>query len=63
MLDQTYMGTTAGIRFYEDPDHGDEVPLLANINGRWYRTDFWEVPDPFELDGYEPELDWERIEL
>jgi len=50
----TFIGTVAGIRFFEHPTVGDESPLVifdSNIK-RWVITEFWEVPgieDLFEF--------------
>lgn len=41
----THLGTVNGVRYFEHPRYGDESPLLANLDGVWYITDFWEVPD------------------
>ena len=45
----THVGTVMGVRFFEDPNYGDERPMLACINGDWYRSTCWEVPTLEEM--------------
>lgn len=42
----TLVGVVAGIRFYEHPRRGDEVPLIAyhKPSGLMGLSVFWEVP-------------------
>ena len=48
----TLIGTVAGHRFYEHPDLGDESPLIEiTPAGKVRRSEFWEVPDLWDL-GY-----------
>ena len=44
-LNPTRIATVMGIKFYEHPTYGDESPLLAIVNGKVKRTDFWETPE------------------
>lgn len=47
----TLIGTVAGVRFYEDPEYGDEAPLLAERPFRkdLETTDWYELPDYLEV--------------
>lgn len=48
-LRPTFIGTVAGIRFFEHPSFGDEAALIVKQDGRWVDTHFWEIPDIEEL--------------
>lgn len=37
------------ITFYEDPDYGDEVELIAIISGQPVRSPWFELPGRYEL--------------
>ena len=44
--DPTRLAIVAGVHFYEDPEHGDEAPLIAiTPSGRVVRTFDWEAPE------------------
>jgi hypothetical protein len=45
----TFIGTVAGIKFFENPRLGDEAPLISKRDGKWVSTCFWEVPELEEL--------------
>lgn len=52
MQEFTLIGVVKGIAFYEDPYYGDEETLLrydAETDTLW-TTDFWELPEPYELE-------------
>ena len=44
-LNPTLVATCRGVPFYEDPNFGDERPLLAIFNNRIVRTDAWDCDD------------------
>lgn len=46
----TFIGFSGPYMFYEHPVHGDEAPLMIRLNGNWFNSGFWELPDPSELD-------------
>lgn len=46
----TLIGNVKGIRFYEHPIYGDSLPLIIEKNDEWYLTEFWELPEPDDLD-------------
>jgi len=41
----TLIGVVNGIRFYEHPTCGDEVPLVAVSDDFCGLTDFWDLPE------------------
>ena len=41
----TLICTVAGVKFYECPTNGDEVPLVAIYNGLRVTTDTFEMPE------------------
>ena len=46
----TYLGTVAGVPFYEHPTLGDESPLLfIDAEGKARLSDFWELPELSEF--------------
>jgi hypothetical protein len=46
----TLISTVAGVRFYECPIQGEDVPLRAiTKDGKLKMTDFYESPDVEEL--------------
>ena len=49
--DPTLVGVVAGLHFYEDPEEGDEGPLLVTLPAlsRAAITDCWDLPDGEEL--------------
>lgn len=45
-----HIGSVAGYDFYEHPTYGDESPLMMiTPDGKIKCSDFWEMPDAFEL--------------
>lgn len=48
-LKPTLIGKVAGVKFFEDPIRGDEVPLIADTGKSFGRTDFFELPDFTEI--------------
>ena len=57
-LKPTYLMTVAGYRFYEHPHDGDESPMLVEIDGQFYQTDWWDRPDDEEIEGVESFREW-----
>lgn len=47
-----YIGTVAGIKFYEHPTRGDESPLMILKDGKLVRSPFWELPDLAEVENW-----------
>ena len=45
----THVGTVANIRFYENPIHGDEAPLIADTGEHIGHSVFYEIPTLDEL--------------
>jgi len=45
----TLMGVVIGIKFYEHPVFGDEVPLIADTDKQFGLSEFWEIPPLIEL--------------
>lgn len=47
----TLVGVIAGLHFYEDPEEGDEGPLLVTLPALKLAaiTDCWDLPDGEEL--------------
>ena len=43
------IGQVAGIRFYEHPTKGDEVPLLVKKDSGYIYSDHWDVPELRDL--------------
>ena len=43
-IKHTLIGHVAGIAFYEDYFHGDDVPLLIKIDGDFECSGFYELP-------------------
>lgn len=50
------IGTVRGIDFYEHPKFGDEVPLIADFNGKCGLTNFRDLPTLEELAEIEKNL-------
>lgn len=44
-LKASLVATRLGVKFYEDPIHGDEEPLLAVYKGRVVCSGFYDVPE------------------
>lgn len=45
------------VRLLEHPEHGDDAPIYAEIEGRVFRTDFHDVDDLSDVGGeYEARL-------
>ena len=46
VVEDAYIGTVNGVRYYEHVEHGDESPLVAvDQRGRVYISDHWELPN------------------
>ncbi len=41
----TYIGRVDGVSYFEHPFKGDEAPLLAKLDGSWFQSDHWELPE------------------
>lgn len=50
----TYLATVAGVALYEHGQFGDESPMMAKVKGRWFATDFWDMPSAEEV------LEWKE---
>ena len=50
-LKPEYIGTVAGVRFFEHPEHGDDAPLVAVTRQGKLVADsgHWELPDSMEV--------------
>lgn len=48
-LNPTFIGLVDGISFLEDPIMGDEAPLILKYKGEYYSTDFWDLPDKYDV--------------
>jgi len=40
----TLIGVVNGISFFEDPELGDEGPLLVKYKGEYVESCFWDLP-------------------
>lgn len=47
--DCTRLATVSGFPIYENPEYGDEAPVLIVIDGRLVESCFWDVPNAHEL--------------
>jgi hypothetical protein len=46
----TLIGRVLDHSFYEDPQHGDEAPMIMiTPEGKLKRTEFWDLPSAEEL--------------
>ena len=43
-MSHTYIGTVAGLSFYEHGELGDESPMLLKLHGDFLVTDLYELP-------------------
>jgi len=41
----TYLASVAGLSFYEHGTYGDEYGLVLKWDGKFYSTDFYDMPD------------------
>ena len=48
----TYLGTVAGLSFYECGKHGDEAPLLIKFGGEMFYSEMYEMPSQQEAEDY-----------
>jgi len=53
----TYIGTVAGLSFYECGNHGDEAPLLVKFGGEMFYSEMWGLPDHCEAEDYKHYLE------
>lgn len=44
------IGFSGGLTFYEHPIRGDEASLIVKVDGRWYSSPWYELPDRFEVE-------------
>ena len=44
MDNPTLIGVVNGISFYENPELGDEAPLMVKYQGEWRDSCFWDLP-------------------
>jgi len=45
------VGSVLGYKFYEDPEDGDEVPLIVeDKSGNWGWSYWYELPEVYEIE-------------
>lgn len=45
----TLIGVVSGIKFWEDPIHGDGRGMIAQDASGLYRTDWFDLPEPNDI--------------
>lgn len=55
----TLIGVVDGVKYYEDPDYGDEGPLMYVKGGKVFMSEFWDLPSLEEALG-EMGLEFQR---